>query len=339
MQTQPPKQAGILAAPNLDDDQVIGVVCGLRPCRRGGLRLEIEQRADIGKTILHNYGHGGSGVTLGFGTAVETADNAEQCLQDCEPIGVLGAGVVGLTSARELLLRGHRVRVYAEKRAKQTTSIIAGALWLPIGVEFGRSVSETEHFKRVLHASHSVFQQIDRERYGVEQMPIYEPAYALEEHRLFGNGTIAPGERLDLLPLAGPPRSGRVFRTDFIHTDQFLDALVDEIHELGGEFVYRVFEGIDDLGTLDERVLVNALALGSREIFGDDRVFPARGVLVHLKPQDLGYGVHDGFRYMFPRRSCLILGGCFLEDDWNDQPEDAIVDEILAHHRRFFGLG
>ncbi len=332
-------KAKMLPAPNLDQDQILRVVCGLRPCRHGGLRIEAETIDSIGKTIVHNYGHGGSGITLGFGTALEASDLVDQYAEPGSAIGVLGSGVIGLTNARELLKRGYRVTVYADKAPAETTSLIAGALWLPLGVDFGETPMQIEQFQRVLHASYEIFQNIDRERFGVEQMPIYEPAYAAVDDRFFCNGTICHGEHLDHLPLAGPPRSGRVFRTDFIHTDLFLDALVAEVTALGGRFETRHFDSIEDLAELEESVLVNAMALGSKAIFGDEKLYPARGVLVHLKPQDLGYGVHDGFKYMFPRKSCLILGGCFMEDDWNDQPDEAIVREILGHHRRFFGQG
>ena len=67
-------------------------------------------------------------------------------------------------------------------------------------------------------------------------------------------------------------------------------------------------------------------------------MYPARGILVHMEPQDLGYAVHDGFKFIFPRDTALILGGCFDEDVWDDTPDMDIAAEILAHHRRFFGL-
>lgn len=41
---------------------------GLRPFRMEGLRLEKEQLAD-GRSVIHNYGHGGSGFTLSWGCA------------------------------------------------------------------------------------------------------------------------------------------------------------------------------------------------------------------------------------------------------------------------------
>ncbi|MCH9732406.1 MAG: FAD-binding oxidoreductase [Actinomycetia bacterium] len=46
---------------------------GLRPFRTGGVRLE----AQPGTQIVHNYGHGGAGVTLSWGCAEEVADIAD----------------------------------------------------------------------------------------------------------------------------------------------------------------------------------------------------------------------------------------------------------------------
>jgi D-amino-acid oxidase len=51
--------------PALADARVLGVKVGLRPCRRGGPRVEREGR------IVHAYGHGGAGMTLAWGTADE----------------------------------------------------------------------------------------------------------------------------------------------------------------------------------------------------------------------------------------------------------------------------
>ncbi|MBN8280798.1 MAG: FAD-binding oxidoreductase, partial [Gammaproteobacteria bacterium] len=47
-------------------DRVIREVAGLRPFRRRGYRLELEMWD--GKPVIHNYGHGGGGVSLSWGT-------------------------------------------------------------------------------------------------------------------------------------------------------------------------------------------------------------------------------------------------------------------------------
>jgi D-amino-acid oxidase len=51
---------------NLDNPRVLRERVGLRPFRKSGVRLEKEKLRD-GRTVIHNYGHGGSGFTLSWG--------------------------------------------------------------------------------------------------------------------------------------------------------------------------------------------------------------------------------------------------------------------------------
>jgi D-amino-acid oxidase len=48
---------------------------GLRPFRKSGVRVERDRLRD-GRTVVHNYGHGGSGFTLSWGCAREVVDLA-----------------------------------------------------------------------------------------------------------------------------------------------------------------------------------------------------------------------------------------------------------------------
>jgi D-amino-acid oxidase len=54
----------------IDPPPVIAVKVGLRPFRESGVRLEREGLAD-GRTVIHNYGHGGAGFTLSWACAEE----------------------------------------------------------------------------------------------------------------------------------------------------------------------------------------------------------------------------------------------------------------------------
>jgi len=328
-----------LPPPDLSDAAILRVVAGIRPCRRGGVRLESES-VSLGartKTVIHNYGHGGCGVTIAFGCAQLVDEHVKQGADADTPLAILGAGVTALTTARELLARGHRVTCYANAFGEHTTSNVAGALWLPTGIEFGGTPESTARFHAILRRSKRAFNEIDRERWGVERIPVYEPAYAPHEARFFDNGTVDPPEMLERLPVAGPPRAGRVFHTDFIHTPRFMRTLVEDVTSRGARLVERTFRSLDDLAGLEETVLVNCLALGARDLFNDPDVYPARGVLVHMKPQPLGYSVHDGYKYMFPREDALVLGGCFDAGVEDPVPPEHTAQEILAHHRRFFG--
>jgi D-amino-acid oxidase len=60
---------------NIDKLPVLAERVGLRPFRRSGLRLERDQLRD-GRTVIHNYGHGGAGFTLSWGCAREVLEAA-----------------------------------------------------------------------------------------------------------------------------------------------------------------------------------------------------------------------------------------------------------------------
>lgn len=327
-----------LATPDLSDENVLRFVGGVRPCRRGGLRIDSERLGtDAGsKVLVHNYGHGGCGVSIGFGTADEAAALVDAHSSADEPVCVLGAGVVGLTTALRLLQRGRRVRIVAEKPGTETVSTVAGAVWLPTGIEFGDTPERVAWFHAILNRSVRALRGLDQ-RFGVEELPVFEPAGAPAYPEFFDNGTIEPPTALERLPIGAAEQAGRVYRTLFIHTPRFLRALIAEVEMMGGVFERRTIGRLKDIADLAEPVVVNCLAMGSRSLFDDGAVYPARGMLVLMKPQPLGYIAHDGYKYMFPREDALVLGGCFLEGDDRAEPDEAYCREILRHHRAFFG--
>jgi D-amino-acid oxidase len=54
----------------IEKPNVLAERVGLRPFRKSGVRLERDHLSD-GRTVVHNYGHGGSGFTLSWGCAEE----------------------------------------------------------------------------------------------------------------------------------------------------------------------------------------------------------------------------------------------------------------------------
>jgi D-amino-acid oxidase len=67
--------------PELEGSEVLEHHVGLRPSRPDGVRLELDTAAPGGSRLIHNYGHGGAGVTLSWGCAEEAAALAERALQ------------------------------------------------------------------------------------------------------------------------------------------------------------------------------------------------------------------------------------------------------------------
>src|SRR5687768_4871070 len=98
-----------LARVNVSEDRVIRTVVGLRPFRRAGFRVAAEPLGD--KTVIHNYGHGGGGITLSWGTASMALDLARATQH--RSAAVIGCGVIGLSTARLMQDAGFAVTIYA----------------------------------------------------------------------------------------------------------------------------------------------------------------------------------------------------------------------------------
>jgi D-amino-acid oxidase len=89
--------ASVLVSP----DRIIRHVVGLRPFRRSGFNVSVEHLDE--KPIIHNYGHGGGGISLSWGTADLVLQHALSTTY--RDAAVVGCGAVGLATAR--LLQDH----------------------------------------------------------------------------------------------------------------------------------------------------------------------------------------------------------------------------------------
>src|SRR5262249_10326900 len=99
------------------------------------------------KTVIHNYGHSGAGITLSFGCAVAAADLLAPVLAQMQAatppvqpkVAVLGCGVIGLTVATELRKRWPQLPITIDASHKETdltdiTSFKAGGQFEPTGM-------------------------------------------------------------------------------------------------------------------------------------------------------------------------------------------------------------
>ena len=66
-------------APDLKDAEIVGGWACLRPVRER-VRLEVEDPS-ASPLVIHNYGHGGSGIILSWGCALDTLQLVQQCLE------------------------------------------------------------------------------------------------------------------------------------------------------------------------------------------------------------------------------------------------------------------
>ncbi len=342
MTTPPPAidPARSLTAPALTDADVIGRAWGVRPCRHGGPRFEVEPRPD-GVTIIHNYGHGGAGVTLSWGAAHHAADAVAERLESGAPVAIAGAGVIGLSTAILLLERGYDVTIHARDLPPHTTSNIAAAMWWPVATDRGESDAARTRFDTSVLVSWRRFRGlVDQPRYGVERMAAYIAGDI--PHMVFDLPDEIMREAnlttLDRAPF--DPRPGRRFETWRVETPKYLAALLDDVRAAGGRIVERTFAGVDDFATLGAPVVVNCLGLGAASVARDSAMFGVRGQLVKVRPQAaVNWIAQFDESYLIPRSDGLMLGGTWDEIDPADadvEPPAANYDRILAAHRAYF---
>jgi len=114
-------------APRIARENIIREVVGHRPFRPGGFVVRSEKLGD--KVVVHNYGHGGAGITLSWGSSALAV--RETLGMEYRDVAVIGSGVMGLTSARLLQDAGWNVTIYTKDMPRHTTSNVAGGEWGP----------------------------------------------------------------------------------------------------------------------------------------------------------------------------------------------------------------
>ena len=116
-----------LAPLHASPDRITAITVCTRPFRAQGPRLDVEQVGQ--KTVIHNYGHGGSGWSLSWGSSGIAVQKAMATGE--RDIAVIGCGALGLTSGLLLQRAGGHVTIYAKELPPNVRSSLATGLWTP----------------------------------------------------------------------------------------------------------------------------------------------------------------------------------------------------------------
>jgi len=341
----PPKQereGQHLVPVEVDASLEIRTIAGLRPFRSPGFVVRREERN--GRTLVHNYGHGGGGMTLSWGTS-ELAVRMVESVSGKE-CAVIGGGVMGLSTARLLQLRGAKVTLYAKALPPQTTSNVAGAQWWPFSVfdDHRRTPEFEAQYVEAANISYRYHQLMVGPKWGVRWLPNYYlsdgpprngwiagPGGVLHDLQV-GFHDFGPGEHVF------PAAYARRFQTMMIEPSVYLPQLLAEVQGAGARIELREFSTADEITALPEGVIFNCTGLGAGVLFDDKELVPIKGQLSFLIPQPrVDYNLITNMTYMFPRADGILLGGTYEKGKWDTTPDESAKLQMIESHRRLFG--
>jgi len=323
---------------NASPDRLIRSTVGLRPFRPSGFRVEREALG--AKAIVHNYGHGGGGITLCWGTGKLAIDLGLP--GHAGPVAVIGSGAVGLATARLCQEAGRQVTIYTAALPPETTSNLAGGQWFP-ALTYAPAKASPAYLEQLMAASNYAYRRyqiMTGEAYGVRWMRNYymdeTPNDAMQDS---GLGAMMPQARtLSAEENPFPFPWVRQWDGMLIEPPRFLRAMLQDFHIAGGKVILRKLNDRAEIATLPETLIFNCSGLGARELVGDGELIPIRGQLAILEPQpEVDYAtISPGGLYMFSRADGVILGGTHDDGEWDTTPDPEVTARILAGHQAVF---
>ncbi len=331
----------------LTRDRLMRVTVCTRPFRASGPRLNAE--TVDGKHIIHNYGHGGSGWSLAWGCADDAAALAIKRGEGGE-VAVVGAGVMGLTTALRLAESGLRATIYAKEFPLESRSARATGVWSPSSrialageIEAGFE-AKWERWARASYAAH-------QRRIGALGDPVeFLPHHVLADED--GPQPVPPRRKFLHLdrrlrgltpPWRDAPAGDHPFPVDRVrrgltmvfNVGRYAEALTQEFLSRGGRMVRKAFPERSAILGFGEQVIVNCTGYGARALFGDDSLAPVRGQINWFAPQsEARYGVFHRQALAISRRDGVVVQYLGDNDDFGfgdetETPDPAETDKAL----------
>ncbi len=324
-----------LAPVIVDDSRVIRTMAGLRPYRRQGFVVRPRQLGE--KRLVHNYGHGGGGITLSWGTSKLATELGLQ--GHSGPVAVLGSGAVGLATARLVQEAGFPVTIYAAALPPDTTSNVAGGQFHPFAVFHEGDVTPEfmAQFTRALDYSWRRFQIMVGDDYGIRWLPTYVEPDSPEAKLIADLPADQPDA--DRVPSIRSRRQHAALRHD-VRRDRPLPSpddsrRADRRRQDRGPQVRDAGRHRDASRRASSSTAPASAAATCSAIRICTR--PAASSPSSSRSRRSATPFTGGPGYMFPRPDGIILGGTFELDQWDTTPEPG---DDRPHprrsHKRFF---
>lgn len=242
---------------------------------------------------------------------------------------MIGAGVIGLTTAVTLAEHGYRVQVRTAELPEHTTSWTAGALWGPWFVQPAERA-----WRWAAESLRVLTEQAGQLGTGVRLVSGMEAS--LTEHE--------PPQWLSLLPEARPCHAGELpdgyrygvrYTAPLVTMPVHLPYLVNRLREAGGALELGTVASLDEaLGRAP--IVVNCTGVGARALVDDLCVTPVRGQHVIVSNPgitefvEVDTGNSTDLVAIYPHGDHVVLGGTAEPNVWDRAPDLAEADAIVA---------
>ena len=305
-------------------DRLFDITVCLRPFRAQGPRIEAERIGDT--LVVHNYGHGGSGWSLSWGSATLAMQKA--LVNSPAQVAVIGCGAIGLTSAIMAQRSGAQVTIYARDLLPQTRSARATGSWTPdsrISLKDAAGPGFGEVWEQMARVSFKTYRQYlglpgtpveFTDRYALSDEPFEKVREESEKLDTLGFGNYSDRIR-DLTPRAQDlPAGATPFPVKYVRRSQsmqfniadYAHTLMTDFFTAGGKFVRKEFHAPNDLTQLKEKVVINCPGYAARDWWKDNSITPVRGQIAWLIPQpEVNYGFNYKNISILSRRDGIVV--------------------------------
>lgn len=245
-------------------------------------------------------------------------------------ITVVGAGVVGLSCAVRIAETGREVDVLARDLPAETTSAVAGGLWMPYLAE---PVEAVARWARDSHAELVRLSAQDGEAAaGVRLLP----GVLVREEFEAAPGWAGPlGGLVELAPQPLPehvPAGGRAWRftAPLVDTPRYLEQLRARLLAAGGTLTRMSLPALPSRG-----LVVNCTGLSARALAADPTLTPSRGQVVLMEDPGLTEFLvdereRDGLiGYVLPHGRHVVVGGTVQDGDFSTAVRPQTAEALL----------
>jgi len=330
-------------------DRITNITVCTRPFRAQGPRIEAEQVGQ--KSVIHNYGHGGSGWSLSWGSSALATEKAMATGE--HDIAVIGCGALGLTSALLLQRAGANVTIYAKDLPPNVRSSNATGVWSPdsrVCLESYATPEFRKMWEGMARQSFRTYQSL----LGLQGNPVeFIDSYFATDQPMSARRDAAPA-RPDRPPFAQLERSllGDLMTreeefgpgthslrvpylqrttTMMFNISSYARMLMSDFFQDGGHIEVTEFHSPADFARLRQKTVVNATGYGARALFGDKSITPVRGQIAHMIPQpELTYSLYYKTVFFVPRRDGLVFQATGEDDYYGFGNDDTTPDRDEA---------